>query len=123
MRVIITGAICFRGESRLLISDLSSISALTMVDSNAGASGVLGSAVRAIFEDSPAEVLPLSLSRDGEGLERLDLTLQDQVQRKFTEFKPDCKCMIEGGRIDEPVIHTTAIRGYPLRCRTTPRCC
>lgn len=54
-----------------------------------GASGVLGSAVRAIFEDSPAEVLPLSLSRDGEGLERLDLTLQDQVQRKFTEFKPD----------------------------------
>ncbi|KAF6744720.1 hypothetical protein DFP72DRAFT_1018595 [Ephemerocybe angulata] len=54
-----------------------------------GASGVLGSAVRRAFEASQAEVLPLAFSRSGNSLFQLDITKQDDVYKRFAEFKPD----------------------------------
>ncbi|TEB34383.1 NAD(P)-binding protein [Coprinellus micaceus] len=54
-----------------------------------GASGVLGSAVRRVFESSQVDVLPLSFSRTGDGLVQLDLTNRADVRNKFAEFKPE----------------------------------
>ncbi|EAU89284.2 NAD dependent epimerase/dehydratase [Coprinopsis cinerea okayama7 len=54
-----------------------------------GASGVLGSAVKAAFEQAQADVLGLAFSRAGPGLEKLDLTDKEAVEKKFSEFKPD----------------------------------
>jgi len=54
-----------------------------------GASGVLGSAVRAAFEQNGAEVLALAHSRSGPGLTQLDLTSKEDVEKAFVEFWPD----------------------------------
>jgi dTDP-4-dehydrorhamnose reductase len=81
-----------------------------------GASGVLGSAVRRIFETHHIDVLPLAFSREGEGLVKLDLTKKDQVRAKFEEFKPHCMFSRAG---NGPGLRSrlTAFRGYSLRCR------
>lgn len=89
MKVIITGEI---GGVALSSSGFNcSIIPKTTAIANAGASGVLGSAVRRVFESSQADVLPLSFSRTGDGLVQLDLTNRSDVRSRFTEFKPDCE--------------------------------
>ncbi|KAF9061546.1 NAD-P-binding protein [Rhodocollybia butyracea] len=56
-----------------------------------GASGVLGSAVHQAFlnNNHNNQVLALSHTRTGEQWQRLDLTDTQQVERVFTEFKPN----------------------------------
>ncbi|KAG6826971.1 hypothetical protein H0H92_013709 [Tricholoma furcatifolium] len=54
-----------------------------------GASGVLGTAVRQAFVNAHHEVLGLSHTRSGEGLQRLDLTQDAEVEKVFSEFKPN----------------------------------
>ncbi|KAH7873716.1 uncharacterized protein C8R40DRAFT_1111459 [Lentinula edodes] len=54
-----------------------------------GASGVLGSAVREAFKSTPHQVLALSNTRTGDGLVPLDLTNTKEVEKVFTEFKPN----------------------------------
>ncbi|KAJ7485258.1 hypothetical protein FB451DRAFT_1228914 [Mycena latifolia] len=57
-----------------------------------GASGILGSAVRRAFTDSPrpgTEVLSLSHSRSGDGLRNLDLLDEAEVEKAFRDFKPN----------------------------------
>ncbi|KAF7351260.1 RmlD-sub-bind domain-containing protein [Mycena sanguinolenta] len=56
-----------------------------------GASGVLGSAVRAAFSGAGAgtEVLSLAHSRSGDGLTKLDLLNEGEVERVFRDFKPN----------------------------------
>ncbi|TFK21143.1 NAD dependent epimerase/dehydratase [Coprinopsis marcescibilis] len=55
-----------------------------------GASGVLGSAVKTAFEKAHGtNVLGLAFSRASEGLEKLDLTNKEEVEKKFREFRPD----------------------------------
>jgi len=57
----------------------------------AGASGVLGSAVRNAFSKTldRYDLLNLSYSRKGDGLTSLDLTKKEEVEGLFTKFKPD----------------------------------
>ncbi|GAW08713.1 NAD dependent epimerase dehydratase [Lentinula edodes] len=54
-----------------------------------GASGVLGSAVREAFKSTPHQVLALSNTRTGDGLVPLDLTNTPEVEKVFTEYKPN----------------------------------
>jgi len=55
-----------------------------------GASGVLGSAVLEAFESSGQyNILALAHSRPREGLIKLDLLDKDNVEKVFTDFKPD----------------------------------
>ncbi|KAJ3769298.1 hypothetical protein FB446DRAFT_766288 [Lentinula raphanica] len=54
-----------------------------------GASGVLGSAVREAFKATDNQVLALSNTRTGDGLVPLDLTNAEEVEKVFTEFKPN----------------------------------
>ncbi|KAF8187004.1 hypothetical protein K438DRAFT_1723090 [Mycena galopus ATCC 62051] len=55
-----------------------------------GASGVLGSALRAAFTaSSAAEVLSLAHSRSGDGLTKLDLLNEPEVEKVFRDFKPN----------------------------------
>ncbi|KAJ7033659.1 hypothetical protein C8F04DRAFT_1353080 [Mycena alexandri] len=55
-----------------------------------GASGVLGSAVRKAFTASEnTEVLSLAHSRSGDGLRKLDLLNKEEVEKVFSEFKPN----------------------------------
>lgn len=57
-----------------------------------GASGVLGSAVRKAFKSSDGfEILSLSYSQSGDGLVPLNLTSNEEVDKVFKEFKPDCE--------------------------------
>lgn len=56
-----------------------------------GASGVLGSAVFDAFRSSGQfEILALAHSRPREGLVKLDLLDKDNVEKVFTDFKPNC---------------------------------
>jgi len=55
-----------------------------------GASGVLGSAVYTAFCNSNVDVIGLANSRSGGNLVKLDLTNREEVDRFFTEHKPDC---------------------------------
>ncbi|KAJ7778285.1 hypothetical protein B0H16DRAFT_1502907 [Mycena metata] len=55
-----------------------------------GASGVLGSAVRKAFTAAEnMEVLSLSHSRSGDGLRKLDLLNKEELEKVFSEFKPN----------------------------------
>ncbi|KAG6888103.1 hypothetical protein C0995_010668 [Termitomyces sp. Mi166 len=64
--------------------------ALVMISrSSGGASGVLGTAVHEAFVNAHHEVLGLSHTRPGEGLVQLDLTNQEEVEKVFTDFKPN----------------------------------
>ncbi|KAF7360318.1 Methionine adenosyltransferase 2 subunit beta [Mycena venus] len=55
-----------------------------------GASGVLGSAVRDAFTASTAtDVLSLAHSRSGNGLTKLDLMNEPEVEKVFRDFKPN----------------------------------
>ncbi|KAJ7211226.1 hypothetical protein GGX14DRAFT_449539 [Mycena pura] len=55
-----------------------------------GASGVLGSAIRQAFAGAPAtQVLALAHSRSGNGLTKLDLLDDAQVDTVFRDFKPN----------------------------------
>ncbi|KAJ7512754.1 hypothetical protein B0H11DRAFT_1947245 [Mycena galericulata] len=56
-----------------------------------GASGVLGSAVRQAFitERPDAEVLSLAHSRSGDGLQKINLLHEEEVERLFREFAPN----------------------------------
>ncbi|KAJ4473074.1 hypothetical protein J3R30DRAFT_3659398 [Lentinula aciculospora] len=54
-----------------------------------GASGVLGSAVRKAFISTSHQVLALSNTRTGDGLVPLDLTNTQEVDKVFTELKPN----------------------------------
>ncbi|KAG6840699.1 hypothetical protein C0991_005002 [Blastosporella zonata] len=56
---------------------------------NPGASGVLGSATREAFLSANHDVLGLSYSRSGEGLVQVDLTKEAEVEKVFSEFKPN----------------------------------
>ena len=94
MKVIITGEVIFLERKVIHFYPFASnfrIRELNTRDALPGASGVLGSAVRRVFEASQADVLPLSFSRGGNGLIQLDLTQQDGVHKKFEEFGPDCR--------------------------------
>jgi len=53
---------------------------------------VLGSAVRRAFDAQNVDVLPLSLSRSGDGLVQVDLTDKQATSRVFEDYKPDCGC-------------------------------
>jgi hypothetical protein len=91
-----------------------------------GASGLLGTAIRKAFaqtSDGQYEVLSLALSRSHEfGLVPLDLTKEDEVERVFRQFRPNCE--FDYGRCVVNVIITlTYIRGNTLCCRKTSRCC
>ncbi len=59
----------------------------------AGASGVLGTAVRNAFKASGEhfDVLALSFTQTGNDLLPLDLLRQDEVDRVFKAFKPHCE--------------------------------
>ncbi|THH06017.1 hypothetical protein EW145_g4379 [Phellinidium pouzarii] len=54
-----------------------------------GASGVLGTAVYAAFNNAGHNVLGLAHSRAGNGLVKLDLLDQPAVENAFADFKPD----------------------------------
>lgn len=56
-----------------------------------GASGVLGTAVLSAFKRSGSfEIIGLANSRPSNELFKLNLMDNDEVDRMFTEFKPDC---------------------------------
>lgn len=80
MKVIITGEFWL---------DLPDCIKLTSI--HPGASGVLGSAVREAFKSTPHQVLALSNTRTGDGLVPLDLTNTQEVEKVFTEYKPNCR--------------------------------
>lgn len=56
-----------------------------------GASGVLGSAVLKAFQAKGViDVVGLANSRAGDGLQKLDLTNEEDVEAFFAKFKPNC---------------------------------
>jgi S-adenosylmethionine synthetase len=74
--------------STLLFLPLLAITTMRVIIT--GASGVLGSAVHAAFRAQPGtELLALSHTRTGAGLEPLDLLDAAQTEARFGAFRPD----------------------------------
>ena len=78
---------------------------------------MLGTAVYNAFRTVPSNiVLGLAHSRPRENLKVLDLLDQEEVERVFAEFRPDCKffvyapCVLALRSIIQVVIHSAAER-------------